>query len=430
MRPDLLTTWRRRRPRTDPADLLDQSLTHLVASATLQLEAKEAMRPSVIVTVGPGESLSSVLEGLAGGETVVVSPEVYTVGDLTITKPVQLIGAAIRGLVDVQAPDVYLLACSIRGSRPDGAILSTADGLTVHGCRLQGCESGQHRGIWVRSADVTILDTSVVGIWKTGQETQAIAGWSGIRRLTVRRCHLEAAGVNFMIGGSDCAQDQIPEDVIVSECYLKKPVEYRGWTGAKNLFEIKNCRRVTLENSLLQYSWVEGQVGYAILLNVRNQEGTAPWSTIEDVTIRGNTIQHVAAGMNLLGTDYTHPAQTMRRVLIENNAFMWIDPQWGANQRCLFLAHGGEDITIRRNTFSGTSINSFLTFEGAPLQRFCFDSNTVPEGSYGIKADDTALGTPTLEKYTPGCTWTNNTVQRSVASNTIPYPAGTTVVAG
>jgi hypothetical protein len=54
----------------------------------------------------------------------------------------------------------------------------------------------------------------------------------------------------------------------------------------------------------------------------------------------------------------------------------------------------------------------------------------VPEGAYGIKADDTALGTPTLEKYAPGYTWSANTVVRTVASNTIPYPTGTTVVAG
>lgn len=418
---------------SDPSALLDQSIRHGVTSILLQLDAKAAIpgpTPGGIVIVMPGQSLPTVLAGLAGGETVYVQPEVTTVGDLTVTKPVTLVGAAIKGRVDVQVPDVRLLGCSIVGPDESGALLSTADRLFVQGCRLQGSITGQHRGIWVRSADVTICDTSVVGIYKPGQETQAIAGWAGIRRLKVIRCLLEAAGVNFMIGGTDCAEADVPEDVLVSQCYLRKPNEWMGWTGAKNLFEVKNCKKITLEHSLLEYSWVEGQVGYGILLNVRNQEGTAPWSTIEDVTITQNHVRYLAGGMNLLGLDYTHPSQIMKRVLIQDNVFERIEPRWGGNQRCLFLAHGGEDITFRRNTFSGSNINSFLTFEAEPLTRLRLEHNTFPEGNYGIKADDTSLGTPTLEKYAPGYTWTENTVVRSIASNTIPYPPSTTIVAG
>jgi hypothetical protein len=424
-------------PTTDPIALLDQAIRFSAFSLKCQVDAKEALAqappPSTgIVVVQPGESLPAILSGLTGGETVYVPPEVYTVSDLTLTKPVTLVGAGITGLVDVQAPDVRLIGCTITGPHPHGALIATADRLYVQGCRLFGSPyEGQHRGIWVRSCDVTIADTSIVNCFKQGQEAQAIAGWAGVKRLKVQRCHLEAAGENFILGGADCAQDEIPEDVLLSGCTLRKPPEWRnkGYV-VKNLLEIKNGRRILVEHCTMDYSWVEGQTGFAIVLTVRNQDGTAPWSTIEDLTIRNCYIRYVAGGIQQLGTDYTHPSQLMRRVNIDDCTFEGIDPQWGANQRCFQMSWGGEDFAIRRNRFSGAGINSFLTFEGTPMTRFVFDGNTVPEGSYGIKADDTSLGTPTLEKYAPSCTWTNNTVVRSVPSNTIPYPPGTTVVAG
>jgi hypothetical protein len=393
------------------------------------LQIIEQQPPSSAVVVGPGDSLESVLAGLSGGETVVVSGEVRTVCDLVIAKPVTLSLAAVTGTIDVQVPDVKLLGCSVVGNQPNSALVATGDRLEMRGCRLVGSLQGQHRGVWVRSQDVKILDSDITNIQKgDGQETQAIAGWSGVKRLLVRGCVLEAASVNLHIGGTDPASESdIPEDVTVVQNYFYKRQQWWGWSNVKNLFELKNVKKALVEGNRFEFAWVEGQAGYAIVLNVRNQEGGAPYSTIEDVTIRNNSIQYTAGGVNLLGRDYTHPSQTMKRVLIEGNVFEHIEPRWGANQRCILMAHGGEDVTIRGNQFSGSEINSFLTFDAEPWVNFCFEDNTVPEGYYGIKSDDCALGTPTLEKYAPGYVWNGNTVVRSVAANTIPYPPGTTI---
>ena len=64
----------------------------------------------------------------------------------------------------------------------------------------------------------------------------------------------------------------------------------------KNLFELKNARRVLVEGNLMEYVWQEAQVGYAILLTPRNQDGRAPWVTVEDVTIRRNLVRHAGGG--------------------------------------------------------------------------------------------------------------------------------------
>jgi hypothetical protein len=424
---------------SDALALLDQSIRLSLESVRitldavrLQLEAKASIGPPAppagVVCVRPGDSLPSVLADLSGGEIVFVSPEVQTVADLTLNKPVTLVGAIITGLIDVVAPDVTLHACTITGSRAEGAIVATAERLKIRKCRLRGSTSGQHRGIYVRSADVSVTDSEITGCYKSGQEAQAIAGWACVRNLTVERCLLEGAGENFILGGADCAEHEVPEHITLRGCTLRKPTAWRG-AGyvVKNLLELKNARHVLIEDNLMEYSWVEGQTGFALVLTPRNQDGTAPWSTVEDVTIRRNTFRHMAAGVQLLGTDYTHPSGTMRNVTLEDNVFEDISPDWGSNQRVFQFSHGGEALVFRRNQCSGKEINSFLTFEGAPLTGFVFEGNTMPEGYYGIKASDTPIGTPTLEQYTPGYVWNANTVVRSVPNN-YPYPPGTMVV--
>ncbi|HXG90746.1 MAG TPA: hypothetical protein VNN73_00055, partial [Blastocatellia bacterium] len=46
--------------------------------------------------------------------------------------------------------------------------------------------------------------------------------------------------------------------------------------SVKNLFELKNARRVLIDANLFENNWVDGQSGFAILFTVRNQDGTAP----------------------------------------------------------------------------------------------------------------------------------------------------------
>jgi len=43
---------------------------------------------------------------------------------------------------------------------------------------------------------------------------------------------------------------------------------------------------VLVEGNVIENCWKAGQNGFAIQLTPRNQEGKAPWSVVEDVTIR------------------------------------------------------------------------------------------------------------------------------------------------
>ena len=98
--------------------------------------------------------------------------------------------------------------------------------------------------------------------------------------------------------------------------------------------------------------WAAGQGGFAIVLTPRNQDGSAPWSTVEDVTFTNNVVRQAAAGINILGTDNTYPSQRTSRVLILNNLFYDIDgAAWGGGSgNLLQVLSGVNNLSFRHNT--------------------------------------------------------------------------------
>ena len=90
----------------------------------------------------------------------------------------------------------------------------------------------------------------------------------------------------------------------------------------KNIFELKNARRVLIEGNLFEYNWAQAQTGFAILFTVRNQNGSAPWTVVEDVTFRNNIVRHSASGVSILGRDDNYPSGQTKRILIQNNLLL------------------------------------------------------------------------------------------------------------
>src|SRR5207245_167581 len=76
-----------------------------------------------------------------------------------------------------------------------------------------------------------------------------------------------------------------------------------------------------IDGNLFERAWAHAQSGFAIVFTVRNQDGRAPWSTVEDVTFVNNVVRHAGAGVNLLGRDDVRPSRPSARLLIANNLF-------------------------------------------------------------------------------------------------------------
>ena len=236
------------------------------------------------------------------------------------------------------------------------------------------------RGIAVNSADTTIKNSYIEGFGFPSEETQGICGWTGTRNVQIINNYIEGGAENIMFGGSDpSSAELIPRDIEVRGNHLDKPAAWNGKATVKTLFELKNARRVQVVGNLLTNNWK----GSAFRITVRNQDGDAPFSTIEDVTIRDNIIDRAGEGINILGRDDTHPSQTLKRLTIENNLFLNLAGGNGFEGSGYFVqVANGEDITIANNTVFNSG--NITTFYGELPRAFVFRDNITGHGSYGV----------------------------------------------
>jgi len=319
------------------------------------------------------------------------------------------------------------------GSAAQHDLSQAARDLAMDRCYVHGDPAaGQKRGIALNSASTTITNSYISEIKAMGQDTQAIAGWNGPGPYTIENNYLEAAGENFILGGSDPPiASLIAQDVVFRRNHLSKPITWRsqGWQ-VKNLFELKNARRVLVEGNLMEYVWQEAQVGYAILLTPRNQDGKAPWVRVEDVTIRKNLIRHAGGGIQIIGEDSNFPSGSTSRVRLADNLFYDIDArQWGGTGAFALIGEGPSDIAIEHNTVSQSG-HIILAYGGTkqdpkPVAGFVFRDNLVRHNEYGVLGADRAIGDDTLHAYFPGAVFQSNMVAGGDGQR---YPKGNTFI--
>lgn len=194
------------------------------------------------------------------------------------------------------------------------------DRLWVHGT----AQDETVRGILLGSSRyVAVVDSSFTDlhcIAKSGScgDTQTIGGGLGDKPMgpyKIVNNFLEAAGENILFGGGYATTT--PTDIEIRRNHMFKPLTWmRGQAGyvggadgnpfiVKNLLELKNAQRVVIDGNIMENSWAGfSQVGFAILLTPKNQGGRmgtnlCPACQVTDVTIRYNSISHVAAGLQI-----------------------------------------------------------------------------------------------------------------------------------
>jgi hypothetical protein len=445
-------------------DLINQHLDAAKASINAAQAIVNTLPPpeptDPPIEVKPGDNLLSVLEQAPEGATVVIDPAFEA--DLnwwSIKKPVTILGKVpvapgrirpeavlptLRGYLTIECPNVTLGSLRMTGKVRNATLIATGPNSTFERLVLLGSPDGQHRGIAMNDPDVKVLRCHIANIWSPDQDTQAVCSWSGGRNCLVEDNYLEASGENIIFGGSDSvSEDKIPQDILCLNNDLYKPFEWKALASCKNLYELKNGKRITLRGGTMEYSFVDSQTGYAMQLTVRASVNTNPWSTIEDCTIEDVTIRHMCSGANFLGIDTTpeRPSKQMTRMTLRRITFEDINPQvWGAGQgRQLQMLAGSEGTVIEDCTFHcangalGNSGPMYFDSYDKPHTNFRFTGNRVYEGTYGVFGAKIVSGAThpirTLEHYCPGYIWENNTVIRTVPTKTYQYPPGTTIEA-
>ena len=296
------------------------------------------------------------------------------------------------------------------GSRAQNTPAKVPHHLVFDRCYVHGDPAGTlKRGVALNSAHTEILNSHVSEFKGKGLDTQALCGWNGPGPFRIVNNYLEGAGENVMFGGADpSVPNLVPSDIEVLGNHFSKPLAWRGRWTVKNLFELKNARRVRVEGNLFENCWGDAQVGFAILFTVRNQDGTAPWSTVEDVRFANNVVRHSAAGINILGRDDLQKSEQVRRVQIVNNLFEDIDGARWAGRGSFLLITAAERVEVARNTVFHSE--HIILAYGEPSTNFVFRDNIAPHNDSGVFGDAVGIGAPALAKYFPGGLFVGNLI--------------------
>ena len=295
---------------------------------------------------------------------------------------------------------------------------------------------GQKRGVAANAAHITIINSDIRGIKAIGQDSQAIAGWNTNGPIVIRNNFLEAAGENIMFGGAHInIPNAVPSDITVEDNFMTKDLAWRGtsWT-VKNIFELKNARRVVVRRNILEYNWVGAQSGFAVVFTPRNSSRQNPWIVIEDVQFTNNIVRYSGSGFNITGHDDSAISGQLARLVIRDNVIHDISSTtWGGGG--IFAQIGAEprDITIDHNTVihNGNIITfypgSYLIEGGArvtggPIVGFVYTNNMTKHNSYGIIGNSQAYGNATINYYTTGAVVRRN-VFAADTSKASRYPA-------
>jgi hypothetical protein len=310
--------------------------------------------------------------------------------------------------------------------------------IVIDRCWIHGnSNQNDRRGVALNGIAEAVIDSTVSDFHEVGRDAQAIAGWSGAGPFKIANNELEASGENVMFGGADPAIAKlIPSDIEIRHNHFFKPLSWRvgdpsyggiHWT-VKNLFELKNARRVLVTGNVFENSWGDAQTGFAILLKSANQEGGAPWSVTQDVTFTDNLVLHAASAMAIEGRDPGGAVSYTRRLAVANNLFDDIDGKtWKGSGDFLQITDGSRapdgskngpgNLTVDHNTVFQT--RNVISSEGVS-KGFVYTNNITPHNRYGVKGSGRATGLDTLTADFPGAVFQRNVLIHGKCSD---YPA-------
>jgi hypothetical protein len=230
----------------------------------------------------------------------------------------------------------------------------------------------RHRGkraFYINGADVVLLNCSARDVYDpAGRDSQGVLIFNTPGRIRVTGGVFEAGSECLLVGGDVTAiPGVVPTDLVFEDLKLTRPLAWKT-DGVKRkvkaLYELKAGINTILRRTTLSGCWVEGQVGFGIVLTPRNGQ------EIRNALIEDVTVDQVGGVLNLLGYDDGAYSPQLRDLVL---------------RRVTGTAHAGD----------GWGPGRFLQWQAAPANITVEDCNA--------DVDATAV------YVNPGRTWPNAT---------------------
>lgn len=398
--------------------------------------------PTEVVPITTPEALDAALAVASPGSVISLGPELVYPKLLTLKTSVTILGSkVIEGrMTETEALPLFKDGMLITGSDivVRGVEVKKIDPLVdivvIRGARitfdrnrvLGDRDKGAKRGIAANGGGGIVITRNYIDDCfqsYPGNDSQAIIAWDMAPGLLIEDNYLSAGSEVIMLGGSDSSSaERMPSEIQIRKNTLTRRPEWQfKLIGVKNLFEIKAGRNIVFEDNDLSNVWGgHGQDGYAFAFTVRNQDGKAPWSTIEGVLVQNNRVSKAAAFATFLGMDNNHPSGTMLRVILKDNIATEIDPvkYTGANK---LIQIGGRSqlVSIVGQNIKGTGISSNVYFYGPAASHtgMVLADSIFPIAKYGIVfGEGAAVGKPgqippAWTRYVVDGIYSNNVMQ-------------------
>lgn len=427
----------------------------MLPAATVNVDVPRVTGRSIRVAAGDNAALQAALNAAVGGDEVVLPANGEFVGNFILPKHSGTSAVTVRGEGLTTALGVRLtpataaslprvitnsvdaafqtadgasnwhligLSVSLRagtidnygivrlGSGAETALAQLPNDIVLDRVMISGGETGNtSRCVGFNGNALAVVNSWLADCHAKGRDAQGIGGWTGLGPFLIENNHIEGSGQNIMFGGADPRIANVtPSDITIRGNHLFKPMSWAGgrWT-VKAAFELKHARRVLFEGNVIENHWADAQVGFAILMQTVNQDGTAPWSKIQDVTVRNNVIKNSTSGLNLLSRMRINgvvPDEPAKRILVRNNLFLNVgkDPVSGTAGRFLQLMSDHQDVTVMQNTWIGAHANNALMFDGEPGLRTMLFNNLFGDSEYGVMGSGFGEGAASFTQFAPG----------------------------
>ena len=189
----------------------------------------------------------------------------------------------------------------------------------------------------------------------------------------------------------------------------------------KNLFELKNARRVHIAYNTFENNWEQAQAGTAILFTSRNQYGRCLWCRVEDVVFEHNIVRRTGGAIQILGWDDERPSAQANNITIRHNQFSDFGKSYGGNGYFVYVIDQPLNVTVDHNTIVSNDGAGVIMADKRAAINFVFTNNVMRHNTYGIFGSGYSAGLTTIARYFPDGRFERNVLAGGSAAK---YPAG------